>query len=408
MVSAEMYERVAKNVGCSLGELETRHQRVMNSQGKALEAGGLSTDEIKTKTLRMAAAEMRSEKAKLARSGCSMLEGMFLSTPRYKDWGKVFYNKYATLLESLDGAGRNALVSQGLVSLYLVDDLEGGYKVLHNPSLTNKTVFEEGVAEYHTENLPKQATRINDGTGFFICIENKSSPTYPSGSPNYAYGKARATQDLERTCLFIGRKVGDASSPSVIPMKFRGDLAKVNYPTFMPLRIPANLSKNGTAYAKAGVSVYSLDDSVKDIFSQPPMLPSGEGIIPSNMKVLKGLEEIEAYVETLSDKEKWDALCAVMLEVAHIDPREKGGAIITLADLDLVSSAPPIDLYVNMEEDSKLDFGVGSLLVVVGQPYVGREGDGRLASTGWWCVENLGSSIPDMSDDEDSEGDDWE
>ena len=406
MVEAQMYERVAKNVGCSLSELEARHKRVMDSQGKALEAGGLSADEISTKTLRMAAAEMRSEKAKLARSGCSMLEGMFLSTPRYKDWGKVFYNKYATLLESLGGEGRKALVSQGLVTLYLVDDLEGGYKVLHNPSLTNKTSFEEGVAEMHTENLPKQSTRINDGTGYFVCIENKSSPTYPSGSPNYAYGKARATQDLERTCLFLGRKVGD-KGVSLIPMKFRGDLAKVNYPTFSPLRIPANLSKNGTAYAKAGVSIYTLDDSVQGIFSQPPLTSEGTGLIPDNMKVLKGLEDIEEFVGSLSDKEKWDALCAVVLEVAHIDPREKGGAIITLADLDLVSSAPPIDLYVNMEEDSKLDFGVGSLLVVVGQPYVGREGDGRLATTGWWCVENLGSSIPDMSEDE-TEENDWE
>ena len=125
------------------------------------------------------------------------------------------------------------------------------------------------------------------------------------------------------------------------------------------------------------------------------------------MKVLKGLEDIESFVGTLSDKEKWDALCAVVLEVAHIDPREKGGAIITLADLDLVSSAPPIDLYVNAEEDSKLDFGVGSLLVVVGQPYVGREGDGRLATTGWWCVENLGMNLPVATNDEE-ENDDWE
>ena len=404
MTTTQMYERVAKNVGCSVGELESRHERVLKTNTPALEASGLGAEEIGTKCLRMAAAELRSEKAKLARSGCSMLEGMFISAPRYKDWGKVFYNKYKDLLASLDGEARKALVAQGLVTLYLVDDLEGGYKVLHNPSLTNKQGFEEGVAEMHTENLPKQATRIEDGTGYFVCIENKSSPTYPSGSPNYAYGKARATQDLEPTCLFLGRKVGDKAI-SAMPMKFRGDLAKVNYPTFSPLRIPANLSKNGTAYAKAGVSKYTLDKSVEGIFDRPPMASDGSGLIPENMKVLVGLTEIESFVGTLSDKEKWDALCAVVLEVAHIDPRERGGAIITLADLDLVSSAPPIDLYVNAEEDSKLDFGVGSLLVVVGQPYVGREGDGRLATTGWWCVENLGMALPEQTDD--GEEDDW-
>lgn len=406
MANNEMYERVAKNVGCSVGELSSRHKRVLDAHALSLQANGLTEADIDTKTLRMAAAELRSEKAKLSRSGCVMLEGMFLSTPRYKDWGKVFYNKYKDLLASLDGEGRKALVAQGLVSLYLVDDLDGGYKMVHNPSLTNKTAFAEGVAETHVSALPRQATRIDDGTGYFVCIENKSSPTYPSGSPNYAYGKARSTEDLERTCLFIGRKVGDSSAPQVIPMKFRGDLAKVNYPTFMPLRIPANLSRNGTAYAKAGVSTYTLDESVKEIFAKPPLMTTGGGLIADNMEILKGLDEIESFVGTLSDKEKWDALCAVVMEVAHIDPREKGGAIITLSDLDLMSSAPPLDLYVNMEEDMKLDFGVGSLLAVVGQPYVGREGDGRLATTGWWCVENMASAMPaaEVADGED----DWE
>ena len=153
MVTTQMYERVAKNVGCSVGELETRHERVLKTNAPALEASGLGAEEIGTKCLRMAAAELRSEKAKLARSGCSMLEGMFISAPRYKDWGKVFYNKYKDLLASLDGEARKALVAQGLVTLYLVDDLEGGFKVIHNPSLTNKQGFEEGVAEMHTENL---------------------------------------------------------------------------------------------------------------------------------------------------------------------------------------------------------------------------------------------------------------
>ena len=74
MTTTQMYERVAKNVGCSVGELESRHERVLKTNTPALEASGLGAEEIGTKCLRMAAAELRSEKAKLARSGCSMLE----------------------------------------------------------------------------------------------------------------------------------------------------------------------------------------------------------------------------------------------------------------------------------------------------------------------------------------------
>jgi len=405
MVTQDMYERVAKNIGCSVSELASRHSRTMEINEPALKASGLSADDIATKTLRMCAAELRTEKAKLARSGCDMLEGMFISSPRYKDWGKVFYDKYRTLIGNLDGEARKALVAQGLVTLYLNDDIDGGYKVIHNPSLSNKTPFEEGVAEMNTQVLPKQAVALEDSSGYFVCIENKTSPTYPSGSQNYAYGKARANTDLERTCLFLGRKVGDSSAPTVMQMKFRGDLAKVNHPTFMPLRIPASVSKNGVAYAKAGVSLYTLDSSLQSMFSKAPLNATGQGLIADNMSVLKGLDDIETFVGAIPESEKWDTICSVVMEVAHIDPRERGGAIITLSDLDLMSGSAPLDLYVSVEEDSKIDFGVGSIIAVVGQPYVGREGDGRLAITGWWCIESVGAL--ELTTSEDTE-EDWE
>tara|TARA_R110002167_G_scaffold56925_8_gene161336 strand:+ start:1633 stop:2913 length:1281 start_codon:yes stop_codon:yes gene_type:complete len=405
MITSDMYERVAKNVGCTVNELQARHTQLMDANGASLAKAGVSAEEIETKTLRMGAAEMRAEKARLGRSGCSMLEGMFISSPRYKDWGKVFYGKYQKLLEPLDLESRKNLVAQGLVTLYLHDDVKGGYSIVHNPSLTSKQPFEQGVAEMNGAALPKQATKIGDNSGYFVCIENKSSPTYPSGSPNYAYGKARSTEDLEKTCLFLGREQGDTSSPSLIPMKFKGELAKTDYPTFSPLRIPANLSKNGVAYTKAGVSTYTLEESVASMFPNPPMLADGTGIIADNMPVLEGLDSIEAHCATLSDKEKWDALACVVMEVAHIDPREKGGFILTCADMDITSMSPPLDLYVSQAEEAKVDFGVGSILAVIGSPYVGREGDGRLGVTGWWCVESLGS----LTIDEIAEGeDDWE
>jgi hypothetical protein len=410
MISTDMYERVAKNVGCSVSELLARHTKAKDAHAASLVAAGVAEAEVENKTLRMAAAEMRAEKARLSRSGCTNLEGMFISSPRYKDWGKVFYTKYQKLLTGLTEEGRNNLVAQGLVTLYLHDDTTGQYRIIHNPSLTNKAVFEAGFAEMQGETLPKQATEIGDGSGYFVCIENKTSPTYPSGATNFSYGKARATQDLEKTCLFLGKEQGESGAVRVIPMKFRGDLAKVGYPTFSPLRIPMNLSKNGVGYAKKGVSQYTLDASLASMFEKPPLAADGTGLIADlpNLPILDGLDFIEEHCGTLSDKEKWDALACVVMEVAHIDPREKGGYILTLSDLDITSISPPLDLYVNAEEDSKVTFGVGSVVVVVGSPYVGREGDGRLAVTGWYCVEEVGS--PSLDDESEGEGasDDWE
>lgn len=408
MISTDMYERVAKNVGCSVSELLARHTKAKDAHAVSLVAAGVAEEEVENKTLRMAAAEMRAETARLSRSGCSMLEGMFISSPRYKDWGKTFYAKYQKMLQPLAEEGRNNLVAQGLVTLYLHDDATGKYRIIHNPSLTNKAPFEAGFAEMVGDSLPKQATEIGDGSGHFVCIENKTSPTYPSGSPNYSYGKARATQDLEKTCLFLGKEKGDSGAVRVIPMKFRGDLAKVGYPTFSPLRIPMNLSKNGVGYAKNGVSTYTLDESLANMFSKPPLSSDGTGLLADlpNVPILDGLDFIEEHCGTLSDKQKWDALACVVMEVAHIDPRERGGYILTLSDLDLTSMSPPLDLYVNAEEDSKVTFGVGSVVVVIGSPYVGREGDGRLAITGWYCVEEVGSLASEDSEEEGA--DDWE
>jgi len=407
MISSEMYERVAKNVGCTLNELLARHKKAKDTHAVSLVAAGVSEAEVENKTLRMAAAEMRAEKARLSRSGCTMLEGMFLSSPRYKDWGKVFYTKYQNMLKTLDEEGRKNLVAQGLITLYLHDDSQGGYRIVHNPTLTNKTPFAVELGEMSGDKLPKQATDIGDGTGYFVCIENKTSPTYPSGSPNYAYGKARATSDLERTCLFLGREQGSEDAPKLIPMKFRGDLAKVNYPTFSPLQIPANLSKNGVAYTKAGVSQYTLDSNLASIFPKAPLMSDGSGLIPDHITMLDGLDFIEDHVNTLSDKEKWDALVCIVMEVAHIDPRESGGYILTLSDLDLTSLSAPLDLYVSQEEDSKVSFGVGSVVAVVGSPYVNRDGDGKLATTGWFCVEEVGV-LTDTDSSSQTEIDDWE
>ena len=59
-------------------------------------------------------------------------------------------------------------------------------------------------------------------------------------------------------------------------------------------------------------------------------------------------DHINKWAET---DQKWDRLCAVHGEVVHIDPREKGGYIITVGDLDITSTAPSVDVYVPAEHE---------------------------------------------------------
>ena len=53
-------------------------------------------------------------------------------------------------------------------------------------------------------------------------------------------------------------------------------------------------------------------------------------------------------------------------EVVHIDP-EKGGYIVTVGDLDITSTAPSVDVYVPAEHEYRMDFGVGSEIVIAGR-----------------------------------------
>ena len=82
---------------------------------------------------------------------------------------------------------------------------------------------------------------------------------------------------------------------------------------------------------------------------------------------------------------------------------------MTLGDMDLTSMSPPLDLYVASQEEIKVDFGVGSVVVVVGQPYISRDGDSRLAITGWHCVDGMGVAAYEAAEAEETapEGEDW-
>ena len=172
--------------------------------------------------------------------------------------------------------------------------------------------------------------------------------------------------------------------------------------------MPVILGKGGDiGYTKTKVSVFSADDTLVSMFDSAPFDEGGDGLLKdlANVTPLTGLADLEGWLNQLSDKEKWDALCAMPLEVAHIDPREKGGYIITLADLDITSPIPPIDLWVAKEEESKVDFAVGSIVIAVGGGWIGKDdGMPRMSVSGWWVmdsVEGLDAEEADSSGAED-------
>ena len=198
--------------------------------------------------------------------------------------------------------------------------------------------------------------------------------------------------------MFLGRPQGSNDDMRVISMRFNGALAEEQFPAFVAGTIPMRPARNADlAYGKAGVSHFTRDDSIQSAFSDSPdNLVAGL----SQIKTLEtGLQDIEGYVTSLSDKERWDALAAAIVEVIHIDPRDTGGYVITTGDLDIMSTAGTVDIYVPASQESLVDFSVGSTLLLVGSPYMSRDGEAKLSVTGWWCAESLASSAPEVTDD---------
>mgnify|MGYP004447842019 FL=1 len=392
-MNGEIVERVAKNVGCGVSELLSQHEQVKAQQNSALLAAGKSQEDADLMTLRVAAQQIRLRESRLKRSGCTVYEGMFISVPRYRDWGKLTYGKLAKQLNTLDAAARENLVAQGLITLFERDDVSGGWLKTHNPSLSARQMFEEGTATMNVSDLPDECMNLDDGSAFYA-IANKSSPTFPSGGDNFRYGKARRQQELERTSLFLGREQGSGKEPTLLTVKTSDALAKTIFPTFTPCEISLRGGKNNTAYGKAGVTTLTEKPTLATIFTAPPVdADDGEakGVLPDLLGAawLSGLDALAGYYDGLSEKERWDNLCGCLLEVCHIDPRENGGYIVTVGDLDLTSLAAPIDLFVPAEHEDKVNFGVGSLLAVVGNTWRTRDDDLRLDVSGWWCVNAI-------------------
>ena len=388
MVNIEqMIERISKNVNCSMESLTSRMGAVLEQNKAVWLDAGKTDEECNINALRIAGRQIKSEGDRLKRSGATLYEGMFVSVPRYKDWAQLAYKKASASVG--DSAVADAMVDDGLAIIY-EDNNDGTYTKKYNPSLARGDAFESGTATTDITELPKNTYDAGNGIHFHL-IWDKASPTFPSGDKNFKYGNARPLSEKDRQCMFLGRVVGEGE-PKLYNFRFNGALAETDLPTFVAGKIAMRPAKNGKdAYGKVGVSSFMQDESVQGIFSDAPdALVGGLDAI----EILEGgFQDIEKYVGGLSDKERWDALVGVMAEVIHIDPRDNGGFVITVGDLDIMSIAGTVDVYVPQATAHLVDFAVGSTLMVVGQPYMSREGEARLVTTGWWCAESLSGAV---------------
>jgi hypothetical protein len=380
----QMIERISKNVNCTVDALSARMNMVLDQNRAAWMDAGKTEEECGINALRIAGRQVKSEGERLKRSGATLFEGMFVSAPRYKDWAEFAYKKAAKSVG--DSAIADAMVEDGLATIY-EDNNDGSYTKKYNAYLARGEAFDADVTTTDISELPKNTYDAGNGIHFHL-IWDKSNPKFPSGDKNFKYGSPRPLSEKDRNCMFLGRKQGETDL-QLYSMRFTGALAEVDHPTFVAGSIAMRPARNGnTAYAKAGVSAFAVDDSLQTIFSDAPDAMNYDGI----KRLEGGLQDIESFVGGLTDKEKWDALVSVVVEVVHIDPRDNGGFIITVGDLDIMSVAGTTDIYVPASQESLVDFSVGSTLMVVGQPYMSRDDEARLVTTGWWCAESIGVS----------------
>ena len=393
MNTTDMMERIAKNVGVSIEALRAKMNAVLADNQATWEAQGKDAQTCEVNALRIAGRQLKSEADKLSRSGATLYEGMFIYVPRPKDWADMAYKKAATTVSSAPDTVIEQMVESGKITLYL-DNNDGTFTKRYNPSLAQKADFSPGTAEVELSALPKDTYDAGMGMHFHL-IWDSANPKYPSGDANWKYGKARPLNEPERTCLFLGRKRGD-TEVTAFSFRLSGSLANEQFPTFVTGTIAMKPARNGdVAYGKAGVTAFSRDDSVQSIFSAPPQQLVGE-----HLKLLSGLSEVEGFMATLDDKTKWDAKVAINTEVVHIDPRDNGGFIVTVGDLDIFSSAPTVDVYVPAEQEDLVTFGVGSNLLIVGAPWMSREGEARLSVAGFFCPDEPMPTVSESSSDE--------
>lgn len=387
----DMLVKVATQVKIDPEALSAKADGILLQEGAGWQASGKTEDECQILALRVAARQVSAESARLARSGADLYEGMFVSVPRPKDWAGMAYKKMKGTLETLDAEGRMALVTQGAVQLF-EDNHDGTFSNHHNPSLTEKRMFEEQNDTRDTQ-LPKRSMALDDGT-YFSLVWDKNNMSFANGNPNFKYGALRPLEELDRTCIFYGRNAAGNGNLGAIEVRLSGEQAKIQFPTFVTGTIGLKSANKPLLCYGTKATVFTPDPSKASIFDAPPLtLEDGtpSGIIADWLgdTLLPSLEKCAEVYDTLDQKEKWNTTFATVVEVVHIDPRERGGFVLTLADTDIMSGVPPIDMIVPSEHEGEVDFAIGSEIVIIGSPWTTRDGEMRFSASGWWCVNAM-------------------
>ena len=92
-MNSEMLNNIAKTLNAAPEVVQARADEVLAEQGAAWKAAGRSDEDCYVLALRVAARNITSQNARMRRAGADTYEGMFISCPRPKEWGKILYNK---------------------------------------------------------------------------------------------------------------------------------------------------------------------------------------------------------------------------------------------------------------------------------------------------------------------------
>lgn len=367
-----MINNMAKTLNVGADALKDKAQEVLTSQGEAWKNAGKSDDDCGVLALRVAARQINTANAALRRAGAENIEGMFVSCPRPKEWGKILYNKMANQLKGADGNAVHALVNSGAIVVF-EDNHDGTY---------SRMAMEEFGGDGTVSELPRHTMRLDENTHFYV-VWDKSNPTFPSGDTNFKYGKPRPQDERERTSLFL------TTEGKMLTVKAQGNAADIQHPTFVTGAIPVRLGANGTtAYCKPNVSVFTADASLSEKYDADPMAMIQSGVIPFD--AVSDVDDLRGYYDLHHEaKDWWDKVIAVPTEVIHIDPRDNGGMVLVCADIDMTSTAPTIDVYVGAEHENLVDFAVGTKVLVVGQTWRSKEDEQRVSVSGWYAYDKI-------------------
>ena len=386
-MSTEMLNNIAKTLNVAPDVVRARADAVLAEQGTAWKNAGRSDDDCFILALRVAGRNITSENARMRRAGADTYEGMFISVPRPKEWGKILYNKMKNQLSSASAEVRQTFVDNGSVVVF-EDNHDGTYT-----RLSAEKYF--GSSESDTSTLPKHTMQLDANTHFYV-VWDKNNATFPSGDANFKYGAPRPQDERERTSIFFGKVSGSNAEPTLLKVSGNGKAADRQYPTFIPLSIPMKTGKNGRCYLNADVSVPTEKPDLASMFSGSPLDMIGGLIGQENM--LPSLAGLGQYYDTFNGQDGWwDRMCATVVEVIHIDPRDNGGSILVCGDTDLTSMAGTLDVYC----DDVPSFGVGTKLLVVGQAWRTREMEDRMTVNGWWAFDEIAQMVePDFGADD--------